>query len=49
MWQQVNSRAKHIKLQVQVKTKGQNRKTVRGQKQDLMKQKLNLKVEIDLS
>ena len=31
------------------KIKDQNRKTVRGQKQDLIKQKLNLKDNIDLS
>ena len=34
---------------IQVKTKDQNRKTIRGQKQNLMKQKLNLKDNIDLS
>ena len=33
---------------MQVKTKDQNRKTVRGQKRDLMKQKLNLKDKIDV-
>ena len=49
IWQQVNSRAKHKFMQAQVKTKDQNRKTVGGQKQDLMKQKLNLKVKIDSS
>ena len=32
-----------------LKTKDQNRKTVRGQKQDSMKQKLNLKDKIDPS
>ena len=36
-------------IQVQVKTKDQNRETVREQKQDLMRQKLNLKVKIDPS
>ena len=36
-------------IQVQVNTKDHNRKTVRGQKQDLMKQKLKLKDKTDLS
>ena len=36
-------------IRVQVKTKDQNRKTVRGQKQVLLKQKLTLKDKIDPS